>query len=157
MDSLPEGMPTLLFINSRFRIGAAIWEGPVVASADAIYLVQVRPVSAIGEVGRSFGLIGGLVAAAAQSVTGSRRSVSTCRLSELPPTVRNDPNWPRARADDSPVLVVPKDAVDSIRHPRFSNELRFTAGGEKILIGYRLFQGAKVRRFLSEAGWKLEW
>ena len=72
-------MPNLLFINSRFRIGAPIWEGPVVASADAIYLVQVRPVSAIGEVGRSFGLIGGLVAAAAQSVTGSRRSVSTCR------------------------------------------------------------------------------
>src|SRR4051812_38126398 len=108
-------MPNLVFINSRFRIGAAIWEGPVVASADAIYLVQVRPVSAIDEVGRSFGLVGGLGAAAAQSVTGPRRSVSTCRLSELPPTVRNDPDWPRVRADDPAVLVVPKDAIDSIR------------------------------------------
>ena len=58
---------------------------------------------------------------------------------------------------DVDVIVLPKQYVEGMRHPRFSNLIKLTAAGLPYTIEYTLFRGKSVKSFLTEAGWKIEW
>jgi hypothetical protein len=146
-------------IGGAFRAGTVKWGGPVVAGPEAFYLLKVERHSDAAAAGAAAGgLVGALVAGAISAALQKPDENPTCTYFQLPESVRGHPDWPiKKRKKDVEVLVLPRDSVESIRHPRFSNVIKLKADGVDYSIEYTFFTGNKVKNFLAASGWKLEW
>jgi len=146
-------------IGFAFSVGRVKWAGAVIASPEALYLLKETRHNAGAAAGaHAGGLIGALVVGAIASAFQKPDETRSCKYFELPPEVRNHPHWPvKKQKKDVDVIVLPKPYVEGMRHPRFSNLLKLTAAGNPYSIAYTLFCGKKVKNFLTEAGWAMEW
>ena len=155
--------PAFKRIGTTFQIGKQKYYGMAIASPEALYLImaQARNDATMALAGGLGGAVGGLIAGAI-AAAGARKAqpVRTCTLAELDPAVRDHPDWPfRAKRKDGPkqVLVVPRDEVDVLEHPSFTNLLKFKLGETAITIEYLLFRGGGVRDYLLAGAWPLRW
>ena len=153
-------MPKFMRIGTTFSVEKTKWYGTVVASAESIYLfLETRRNDVANAVGG--GLVGGLIAGAVAGALERRlTSGGLCAVSDLPADVLNHPDWPAkslAKKRDLQVVVVPRSAVSTITHPSWGNLLRLEFQGQSVVIEYLLLRGAKVRDFLAESGWALDW
>jgi hypothetical protein len=146
-------------IGGGFTVGKVKWAGPVIAGPEALYLLKVeRQNTGAAAGGAAGGLVGALIGGAISAAFAKPDENRSCTYFQLPDSVRGHPDWPvKKQKKDIDVVVLPKEYVESIRHPRFSNLLKLKAAGIDYVIEYTLFTGKKVKSFLAASGWKLEW
>jgi hypothetical protein len=158
-------MPNYAKVGFAYRIHGRSQRGPVIASSEALYLLtEAQSAGGAIMVGAAAGgLIGAGIAAAATALLNrpnrkmertSPDQPYTCDFDALPAEVTSAPSWPFKKYGGS-VLVVPRAAVKSIRHPMFSNELRMKAGDVSVLLMYGFFTGKRVMGLLAEMGWPI--
>jgi hypothetical protein len=145
-------------IGHAFAVGKAKWMGAVIASPEAIYLLKQTRFNAAAAAGMHGGLLGALVVGAIAKALEKPDETKSCKYFQLPPEVHGHPDWPAKKQKlDVDVIVLPKAFVQNMRHPRFTNELKLTAAGIDYKIEYTLFRGKKVKAFLADAGWAMQW
>jgi hypothetical protein len=148
-------MPQYMQIGYTFKLGKSSWRGAVVASPEAFYLLQEMKAST-AMLGAQFGLVGALVAAGAAKLAEPSET-RTCDISQLDPAVLNHPDWPLKKRKKGDMVVVAREDVGEIKHPRWTNLIKFDVDGEPASIEYALFRGKKVRQFLIDSGWPVSW
>jgi hypothetical protein len=146
-------------IGSAFTANGVKWQGAVIASPEAIYLLKVARVSAgVAGAAAAGGLVGGLIAGAIAAATRKPDDNRTCTYFQLPEQVRSHPDWPiKKRKKDVDVIVIARDSAPPLTHPRFTNLIKLTVKGITYVIEYTLFAGGKTKRFLAAAGWAMGW
>jgi len=146
-------------IGFAFSVGKVKWAGAVIASPEALYLLKETRQNAGAAAGaHAGGLIGALVVGAIASAFQKPDDTKSCKYFELPLEVRGHADWPVTKQKkDVDVIVLPKPYVEGLRHQRFSNVLKLTAAGIPYSIEYTLFRGKKVKSFLTQSGWAMEW
>jgi hypothetical protein len=145
-------------IGNSFNVNKAKWLGSVIASPEALYLLKEARQSAAAAAGVHGGLIGALVVGAISAAMQKPDETRSCNYFQLPQEVRDHPDWPvKKQKKDVDVIVLPKQYVEGMRHPRFGNLIKLTAAGLNYSIEYTLFRGKAVKNFLTQAGWKIEW
>jgi hypothetical protein len=150
-------MRAFLKIGGSFRIDKAQYRGPIVASADGLYLLKETEITMTAKMGAQFGLLGGLIAGAIDGMTKKLDTFVSCRLYELPLEIRQHPDWPLRKRNDCPIVYLPKEMLGTIRHPRFSNVIMAYLDDKKFRMEYRIFTGARVKEFLIGHGWPIVW
>lgn len=149
-------------IGMTFKVGKQQYYGTVTASVEALYLIMAQRRNDFAlAAGVAGGLIGGLIVGAITAM-GSKKSqpVRTCKLEELGTDITSHPDWPvplKPRNSDTEVLVIPRDAVDVIKHQSFTNLLQFNLADTPVTIEYLLLRGKRVQQYLLDAGWRLNW
>jgi hypothetical protein len=115
------------------------------------------------------GLIGGLVGALLGSLIGHLRSRSGDRtilpksvplveeldLAELPAGITEHPDWP-VEWDEGPVIVVPRDAVESLRTSFWVGGIDVDLAGVRIRIFTPLSRRKEMASRLADLGWDVE-
>jgi hypothetical protein len=153
-------MTRYLKISRAFHLGEGIgraFSGPVVASAEAFYLVPQDNAMRSGFI-HGGGPLGALVADFIERRRGPidlGRDVVVTELPDLPLAVTGDPDWP-IRADEGAVLVVPRPAVKSMRYSFWKWGIYVCTTALDIRIEPPFFGRKKVFAFLREAGWDVE-
>ena len=110
-------MPEYVVLGRSFRAKKGRFSddhgGRMIVSRDTVYLVIYN--SAASAAGAGGGLIGGLVAAATSALSDNTLHEEVTTLAQLPETVTRHPDWPIKKADQTPVIVVPRAAVKRVK------------------------------------------
>jgi hypothetical protein len=152
-------MPEYLKIGNAFHLGEGVaraFFGPVVASADAFYLVVQGSALRGGAVGA--GPFGASVADWIERRTFPLQPVPhvvEMDLAELRAAITGHPDWP-IKAKEGPVIVVWRQAIKSIGYSFWKWRIYLLTVKLDIGIEPPLFGRKKVWRFLDEAGWEVE-
>jgi hypothetical protein len=152
-------MPKYLKISSAFHLGEGVaraFFGPVVASAEAVYLVVEGSALRGGVV--SGGPLGAWVAGWIERRTFPLKPVPhvvEMDYAELPADVTGHPDWP-VSPRHVPVIVVWRQAVKSVGYSFWKWRIYLRSASLDIGIEPPLFGRKKVFAFLREAGWVLE-
>ena len=146
-------------IGITFHVGKSHWYGTVIASRDALYLPMERTRNDVaqGVAGGLGGAVGGLIAGAVMGALDKKTPQGVVELRKLPDGIRKHPDWPLKAKDDCPVLVIPRQTVPAVYHPKLTNLLQFEFASEPVKIEYLLFRGKRVRATLESFGWPLKW
>jgi hypothetical protein len=152
--------PVFKKFSRTFAIGRHRFAGVGIASVDALYLIMVRELKLRLAMNGAIG--GGIMAVLDELLQrwGGGVRVETYALRELPPEILQHEDWPYPCTQKTAkyrVLIVPREAVDVIKHPRFSDRLLFEIGETTVKVEYFFFRGKAVRDYLYAAGWKLKW
>ena len=148
-------MPEFALVGHNSKLGKSAWQGPVVISRDQIYMVlQMKRSTA--QVGAHFGLLGALIAHGAAKLAGPSQE-RTCDIAELHPDILNHPDWPLKKWRKGDIQIFPRSDIASVRHPNWSNQVKFTICGETAAFEYGLFKGKKVKQALLDLGWEPQW
>lgn len=162
-------IPAFKRISASFKIEQNKYQGMVVVSPDALYFVMVKKMdtATMGAViGASFGLVGALVVGAIASALPKKEEeeeeepIRTCTVAELGADIRHHTDWPykfKPKDEDKQVLIVNKQAVELVEHPRFGNILKIKAGDTLFRLEYLFFKGKSIRDYLTETGWPMNW
>jgi hypothetical protein len=154
-------MQEYMKISRAFHLGTGIsraFSGAVVACARGFYLV-------VGENAMRSGFVhgGGPVGALVADFIERRLTppefapgVVVMDLADLPPDVSGHPDWP-VRADQGPVIVVPRAAVQSLRYSFWKWGIFVRTATLEIRFEPPLFGRKKMFAFLREAGWEGEY
>lgn len=142
-------------LGTEFRFNNNDYGGSVVASAEGFHFV-IDPNRSRMQGG---GLIGAALSVVAQHYA-SQSATASCyagQLSELPPEIVHDSDWP-VRQQTGHVLVVPREAVERVRIPWFwlDNRIYITTADSKFSTVYNWFRLKKIRNFLTDLGWEID-
>jgi hypothetical protein len=147
-------MPEYRVVGNSFHLGRGglkdKFQGPVVASRDAIYFVidETPSESAIASFG---GSIGALIVLGMARRRKRQHDARQFDYAEVPQQITAHPDWPLKR-EEGPVIVVPRELVERTRYGRFSTyELECDDRLYRICLNTLL--PSKAIRFLSDAGW----
>lgn len=125
----------------------------VVIGAEAVYVIKEAVVETSAP-----GPVLGLLEAAANAALPRRRELETRSYTDLAESVRNHPNWPfRDAVPYGRVLMVPRDAVQVVRHTFGAHEVDLEFADTPIAIAFGDFGGWRVKRLLIAKGWPLRW
>src|SRR5262245_951721 len=139
-------MPHYLRIGYIFKLGKTKWRGAVIASPEALFMyMQLKQSTAL--LVAHFGAFGALAAAGAAKLAKPSQA-RTCDISELDAGIRDHPDWPLKKVVKGDLVVIPRAAVAVLKHPGWTNLIKFEANGEPCSIEYALFGGNKARQFL---------
>lgn len=124
------GVPGFQKISVFFKIDRRSFSGVGIASASGIFLIileERRRNVHLLPWGIWFGAIGGVIGAlmSRREVSADLNlSVGTCPVKNLPLEFRKHPDWPfpfTAKMEGHQVLWIPRERVEVIRHPSFTN------------------------------------
>lgn len=141
--------------------GAKHWAGAIVFSKDAIYICPNASQAAVmsgfdagAAAAGLFGAIGGAIAgAAAKKTTASTTWKDHVKdISELPPAVTGDPDWPLG-VKKRPAIVIQRDAVEKIE--KKGSRILVTAHGEVFKLGLKFFGRSKAVTAIRDLGWSI--
>lgn len=147
-------------IGKNYAFKGVPGKGLVIASADAIYLLGYATIdtSLPGGTGTTSNGVLDLIIGVFELAAVFEEKRTASNYASLPSEIREHPDWPVTKPSDYGMVVkVGRPAIDVIVHPRFSNLLWLRAGEVGINIEYKLFTGRKVREFLTQTGWNLQW
>lgn len=133
-------------VGKAFVISKKRWYGPVVASAQALYLVHVRANNQLA----AFGLAGALLSAALDK---RRSTIATSRLDGLPEPIRNFLGKKIKPA--TMVLVLPKTAASRVSLSGVNNCMIVRIGNDIIKIDTPMLRNGNTRATMAELSWKL--
>jgi hypothetical protein len=148
VHNLTPMLPRFLAIGWSTRFGNFDYYGPVVASADAIFMFL--------ESGSGHGLVAKLIDTVAQRLSAHPEAAYQCDLSELPIETVGNPDWP-IRKTQGRIFVVPRQAVKSVNlGPWWHSLLHVRTEEVRFQIGVSIFKRREARRFLREMNWDLK-
>jgi hypothetical protein len=144
------------------RLRPHAYPGMVVASPDAFYfainLDRTRGMTGAALGGALGGAIEGMIA-------GEKRAkkkylpqevplVEEMDLTDLPRTITEHPDWP-VPWPEGPVIVVPRESVQSLRTAWWLGGIELTMEGVVIRTFTPLFKRKQMAGYLVDAGWEV--
>ncbi len=155
-------MPEYMKISSSgIRIGekaSGLYSAVSIASAEAFFLLIGRNALRMGmEAGG--GALGALLGMALDRLRKKQPLVEAGQIVEttfddLPEEITDHPDWP-VRRHDGPVIVIPRDAVLSVRYSFWQWGIFVQTQKVEFRIEPPFFGRKRVLNFLREAGWEL--
>jgi hypothetical protein len=155
-------VPEFMKISRAFRIGkknSGNYSGIVVASPDAFYLVVGQNAVRAGMVAGG-GLLGGLLASYLDKRSGKKSLVEASSgvietdLADLPVDVTGHREWP-VKAQEGPVLVVPREAIQSTRYSFWQWGIFLQTKEIEFRIEPPFFGRKRLLNWLREIGWEV--
>lgn len=138
-------------IGFQSKFSGATWNGPVLASTKALYIVKGHK----GTHGNEKAMTAPeklVMEALINAVSNSKEDLRTCRVSDFPDAIKNTMDEPReyTRCD---AIVIPKAAVTEVRIGAINNIMAFFVGTERFGVVTQLFGKGKYKKFLTDRGW----
>jgi len=125
-----------------------LFVGLVVLSEEQIYL------SPIGRGGMLGGLVGGLIAGAIESRLMKKRNENIVELGRLAAEVKSHPVWGKA-ADDTKVIVIPRECVQSVRCSMWTG-VKIVADGGTYSFPYSFLKVRSLKEQFRKWKWPVE-
>jgi hypothetical protein len=135
-----------MLVGQNMLIGRGMpvaYQGPIVASADAFYLVLRSTQAATGLAGELASLISNAIY--------KPFSESFVDLSQLPPDIAEHQDWP-VKERSGPVRVVSKLAVRRVTYS-FWTTFALTTDENRYGLEFYYLRRSKVLRYLKSVGW----
>jgi hypothetical protein len=138
------------------------YTGMVVASPDAFY-IAIDPNTLTGMGAAIGGALGGAIEGmlANKKKRGKKKYmpqdvplVEEMDLSDLPTEVAEHPEWP-VTWTEGPVIVVPREAVQSLRTTWWLGGIELVMEGVAIRVATPIFKRKKMAAYLVDTGWEV--
>jgi hypothetical protein len=146
--------------SKESRLRQKPYPGLVVASKNKLYfIVDVRmvPKGLLGQFGAVGGAVSGMIQKKNRLTLLPERDplVTEMDLDQLPADITEHADWP-VDFEEGWVLVVPKDAVQSMRSACLLGGIKVDLRDVSILVFTPIFQRKKMAGILVDMGWDVE-